>query len=375
MYYNTNFNKVVNKSAIAGNFMQNKLSVIVPVYNVERYLKKCIHSILNQTLTDLELILVDDGSTDKSGSICDEFDGHDDRVTVIHINNGGPANARNTALKMASGKYIGFVDSDDWIEPRMYETLCRQAEQTSSDLVFCDYVTETTSSSVNQKSYYGTQDVFDRNDINNLFLPYFFGYTDDELKSYMMCCPFADFRSYNWLCVFMSAVINEYNLSFKSEKQYFNEDNLFNLDFIFHANVISHVPDYFYHYRCNSGSISKTFNSRYLETKLDKFSFLRSFIMGNNLDDDFLKRLNNRLCVETVSILNYYAGSKQLKLREKRASVAMIARSQQVAAALSGVDLKRLRFSKVKVYLRLLKLKAYWLIVIMSSVYSLLFKR
>ena len=99
------------------------LSVIVPVYNAEKYIKRCIESILNQTLTDLELILVDDGSTDNSGIICDEYTKFDNRVKVIHKVNGGAASARNVGISIANGDYIGFCDSDDFLNHSMYKDL------------------------------------------------------------------------------------------------------------------------------------------------------------------------------------------------------------------------------------------------------------
>lgn len=97
------------------------LSVVVPVYNVEEYLARCVDSILNQTYRNLEVILVDDGATDSSGSICDDFAAKDSRVRVIHKKNGGLSSARNAGIDMASGEYITFVDSDDWIEADAYE--------------------------------------------------------------------------------------------------------------------------------------------------------------------------------------------------------------------------------------------------------------
>ena len=100
-----------------------KISVIVPVYNIEDYLERCINSILKQTYTDFELILVDDGSTDRSGAICDEAGDHDKRVRVIHQPNGGSSAARNTALDVATGDYISFIDSDDYVEPDFLERL------------------------------------------------------------------------------------------------------------------------------------------------------------------------------------------------------------------------------------------------------------
>ena len=102
---------------------EDLISIIVPIYNVAPYLEKCINSILNQTYKNLEIILVDDGSTDESGKICDEFAEKDDRIVVIHQKNGGITRARKAGMRATHGTYIGFVDGDDWIEPEMYETL------------------------------------------------------------------------------------------------------------------------------------------------------------------------------------------------------------------------------------------------------------
>ncbi|APF24142.1 glycosyltransferase family 2 protein [Clostridium butyricum] len=99
------------------------ISVVIPVYNVEKYLPKCIESIINQTYTNLQIILVDDGSTDNSGSICDEYKKKDTRIMVIHKKNGGLSDARNVGIKYSKGKYIGFVDSDDYINKKMYEIM------------------------------------------------------------------------------------------------------------------------------------------------------------------------------------------------------------------------------------------------------------
>ena len=116
-----------------------KISIIVPVYNVERYLGKCINSILNQTFADFELILVDDGSTDRSGYICDDYKKKDNRIKVIHKENGGLSSARNAGLDIAKEKYIGFVDSDDFINKNMYEFLYKDIKVNNSDIAICDY--------------------------------------------------------------------------------------------------------------------------------------------------------------------------------------------------------------------------------------------
>ena len=117
----------------------SEISIIVPVYNVDQYLENCIESILNQTFKDYELILIDDGSTDKSGEICDKYEKKDNRIKVIHKYNGGLSSARNAGLDLACGKYIGFVDSDDSIHPRMYETLYSLIKKYKADISCCNY--------------------------------------------------------------------------------------------------------------------------------------------------------------------------------------------------------------------------------------------
>src|SRR5690625_1367019 len=120
--------------------MTLEISIIVPVYNLEDYLHKCIDSILAQTFTNFELILVNDGSTDRSSEICEEYASIDHRIRVIHKKNGGVASSRNAGLEVAKGEYIGFVDNDDYINEYMFETLYNNARTYSSDILFCDYL-------------------------------------------------------------------------------------------------------------------------------------------------------------------------------------------------------------------------------------------
>ena len=111
-----------------------KVSVIVTVYNVEKYLNKCVDSLLAQTLSDIEILLVDDGSTDGSGRICDDYAGKDSRVRVIHKENGGVSSARNKGLFEASAEYVGFVDSDDYVAEDMYECLYSNLKKEDADV-------------------------------------------------------------------------------------------------------------------------------------------------------------------------------------------------------------------------------------------------
>ena len=124
------------------------ISVIVPIYKVEPYLRQCLNSILNQTYRDLEVLLIDDGSPDKCGEICDEYERKDKRVRVFHTENRGLSASRNLGLKEAKGELIGFVDSDDWIEPEMYEVLLKRLEETGADISVCGVAYEYVNKSI-----------------------------------------------------------------------------------------------------------------------------------------------------------------------------------------------------------------------------------
>lgn len=121
--------------------MNNLISVIVPIYGVEKYLAQCVDSLLAQSYDKLEIILVDDGSPDKCGEICDEYEKKDKRVKVIHKQNGGLSSARNAGLKCATGQYIGYVDSDDYVDPMMYDKMLALIKGEDADIVECSCVT------------------------------------------------------------------------------------------------------------------------------------------------------------------------------------------------------------------------------------------
>lgn len=118
----------------------SKLSIIIPVYNVEKYLERCVYSVLTQTLKDIEVILVNDGSTDSSGVLCDDFAIKDNRIKVVHKQNGGLSSARNEGLKYATSDLVGFIDSDDWISSDMYEYLWNLQQKNDADIVSCNYM-------------------------------------------------------------------------------------------------------------------------------------------------------------------------------------------------------------------------------------------
>lgn len=144
--------------------MEKKISVIVPIYKVEKYLDKCIESIINQTYQNIEIILVDDGSPDDCGLICDEWAKKDSRIIVIHKENGGLSSARNVGLDIAKGEYIGFVDSDDYIEPNMYYELVKELEANDSDLSICNFYKEDEYGNIEKNNFHNANKTYQTED-------------------------------------------------------------------------------------------------------------------------------------------------------------------------------------------------------------------
>lgn len=144
--------------------MNETISVIIPVYNVEKYIKKCIDSVINQTYKNLEIILIDDGSKDNSPQICDEYAKKDNRIKVIHKENEGQSVARNLGLDIATGRYIGFVDSDDYIKENMFETLYKNMIKYDADISICNIIklNETLNENVEK---YNEIEIYNKNDL------------------------------------------------------------------------------------------------------------------------------------------------------------------------------------------------------------------
>lgn len=121
---------------------EETISIIIPVYNIEKFLNKCVDSVLKQTYHNLEIILIDDGSTDKSGAICDDYKSKDNRIKVLHQLNGGLSSARNAGIEIANGEYLAFIDGDDYVEPTLIETLFNACKETNADLSICSFYME-----------------------------------------------------------------------------------------------------------------------------------------------------------------------------------------------------------------------------------------
>lgn len=239
------------------------VSIIVPVYNVEEYLNRCIQSLLSQTLKDIEIILVDDKSPDNCPRLCDELAHQDSRMRVIHKEkNEGLGMACNSGIEIARGEYIAFCDSDDWVEPDTYEILYHTARKYHADMVFS-----------------GIQRINEEGKITPMNEPKEFQVitTHNEILAYGMDMIANSPSKRNERDIAMSAKIVLYRLEnitrnhlrFESERQMISEDLIWNLDNIAHSSCVVTVPKTFYYYYCNEKSITSTLrNDRFRYYKI-----------------------------------------------------------------------------------------------------------
>ncbi|MFS0638299.1 glycosyltransferase [Mesobacillus foraminis] len=250
-----------------------KVSIIVPIYNVERDIRKSIKSILNQTLKEIEVILINDGSTDHSGSIADEFAVLDNRIRVIHQENAGVSSARNKGIKIARGEYIGFVDPDDWIELEMFETLYKTATHCNCQVVSCTHFIENGQESIEYFQPFQNGNLLDEDKIKNQVLkPIISG----ELLTYC------------WDKIYKTSYIRNNDIWFPEKIQLW-EDLYFCLEIFFKSTSFMHVSLPLYHYnRANQGTLSSKYYPNYLEmlTNLHKKKFEYIELSGMNLKTD-----------------------------------------------------------------------------------------
>ena len=247
---------------------QPKVSIIVPVYNTEKYLKQCIDSITAQTLEDIEIIVVDDGSKAECAALCDELARKDSRIKVIHKVNGGLGFARNSGMEVACGEYVGFIDSDDYIRPEMYESLYAAAVGHDADLVvsglsFVGGNTFNCPDDYIEKHCFEKETVFEADSVKQLLLGTI-GALPREPE---------DSRYGVSVCknIFRRSLLCAENIKFFSERQFISEDTLFMVDYIKHVKKAVGIHGAFYCYRRNEASLSKSYRS-------DRFEKVMIFI-------------------------------------------------------------------------------------------------
>ena len=233
-----------------------KVSIVIPVYNVEKYLDRCVNSVINQTYSNIEIILVDDGSKDNSGKICDEWEKKDSRIKTIHKKNEGLGMARNTGLDNATGDYIGFVDSDDFIEQKLIEDSVDKIVDYSPDVVMyglksLDFLGNLISEDIPKTE----KNFFEGEEISNYILPNMIA-MDPITKERLGFNMSASGGLYNL------KLIKDCNWKFVSERKFISEDFYSLLNLYSYINKVYVINDAYYNYCFNDKSLTHTFNSK-----------------------------------------------------------------------------------------------------------------
>lgn len=247
------------------------LSIIVPIYNAQEYLKTCLSSILDQTFQDFELILVNDGSTDNSRIICEEYERNNDKVIVINKKNGGLVSARKAGVKIARGEYVTYVDADDKVDIHMYADMCKEADERKADIVICDVLQwdGNLSMRIEQKSAGGV----------------FAG--KDSLKKNLYPIMLHESGFYNfgllpamWNKLYRADILKK-NQELVDDRITIGEDVACSYFCILDADVVSYLKGkYYYYYRVNSNSMCHVWNS----SKIDNISVLLDYLYRRLLE-------------------------------------------------------------------------------------------
>ena len=251
--------------------VRNKVSVVVPVFNTEAYLRACIDSLLSQTYTQLEIILVDDGSTDNASEICDEFANKDQRVRVIHQSNGGVSDARNTGIHAATGEYIAFLDSDDYVDKILFEDVVSLATKNNADVViwgfFADYLDSKgrLRQSVKHLSISAT-------------------YFKDQNHNIAITPSLMNLLGYTWNKLYRLAHVRKHNLEFRNDLSLF-EDIVFNSITLSRARIICFSDKMYTHYmQRNRSTLGKAFYENRYELSLERIKAQERFLKAWKVD-------------------------------------------------------------------------------------------
>ena len=251
--------------------MQPMVSIIVPIYNAEQYLRRCVDSILNQEYTDFELLLVNDGSTDASGDICEEYGDQDPRVIVIQKENTGVSDSRNRALDRARGKYLQFLDSDDWITPDATRLFVRAAEEYGCDMVISDFY-RVVGERLSPKGDIEEEGVLTR----------------EEFAAHMMENPADFYYGVLWNKLYRRDIVEEHKLRMDTDISWC-EDFMFNLEYIRYAKVFYalHAPIYYYVKRKGSLASQGINISKTVKMKLNVFEYYNNFYKHVLEEEDY----------------------------------------------------------------------------------------
>lgn len=311
-----------------------RISVIVPVFNAEKYLAVCVDSILNQSVRDLECILVDDGSTDLCPALCDEYAKKDSRVRVIHKENGRAASARNAGLQIAKGDYVAFVDADDWISPEMYEKMLAAA----ADVCLCDYV-----------RFHGEQELsvshsciragfYDKKQIRQEIYPHL---VMDGLEYPVTIS--------NCVLIIRHSLLTENRLSYR-EDIHISEDAPFGSEVLYCAHTFAYLKgEILYHYRVTEGSASRSYQEWWWESFL-KINEETEHFFASCGDYDFTQQIKSNMFYLTRAEIYYILKDTALTKKEKNRKVRMVMRHPRVVRMMKDYDCTAAPLSLKMVY-------------------------
>ncbi|MBQ9886570.1 MAG: glycosyltransferase [Lachnospiraceae bacterium] len=322
-----------------------KVSVIIPVYNAEKYIEKCLDSVCTQTLKDIEVIAVNDGSTDESLSLLRMLEGKYSCLTVIDKENGGASSARNAGLDCAKGEYIGFVDSDDWVEPDMYEVLYNEAVKADADVVFCNLYKN---DDIKMQQFLETG-VYTREKIKQYIYPRLISSEKEKqgegtLRGSVVCK------------FFRRELIEKGKIRFADDLVY-NEDGLFSIMATFLADKYLYLGDrYLYHNRINSNSITK----RYIPDLWNRQKVFTYYVRRakRNTDYNFDYQIEKKLFdIAVYSIENIMKKNNKMGFWEKKNSISSIMKDEDLTKAIDVIEKDNLKKINT-MYYRAIKLKS-----------------
>lgn len=264
-----------------------KISVIVPIYNVEKYLRRCVDSILNQTYTDFECILIDDGSTDGCCKICDEYKQIDDRIQVIHKKNGGVSSARNEGMRVATGEYIYFIDADDFVENCLFETVVHELEQYKWDIIGFNWQFVNEKGDVTQRTKFPCEI-----------------YTIDSVQAYLsFVCNYMKDKTGWSPCTkfFKRELLVQSSVTFYPREEIFAEDLYFYICFLLYVRNIKIIDNVLYNYTEWEGSCTisnrETRINEFLKLNIELFKYYKEHgydYLNKNYSYIFYRIMDNR---------------------------------------------------------------------------------
>lgn len=334
-----------------------KVSVIVPVYNVERYIDRCMQSLLNQSLQDIEIIIVDDGSPDNCPILCDKYSQKDNRVKVVHKKNAGLGYARNSGLEIATGEYVAFIDSDDFIDKNMFEYLYKLAHDKSLDVIYCGFNTYRNNKVVSTKSEENTYKEYQGIDCYEV-LKGMLGNLGNKNK-------IVKYEMSVWHSLYKLDTIKKNNITFCSEREFISEDIIFHIDLIRHCNKIAFIPERFYYYCVNNNSLSKSFKNDRFERHLILFNEITRRLKDNNYD--FPKNIANNLFLLKIRYDFTIINSYQLTFWEKYSYVKQLMNHKHLRELVKKFKTNDLPF-RYKIFLYLIKYRCSFILTNLISI-------